>query len=109
MANVIKYKGYMGSVNFYVRDQIFHGKLLGIHDVITYEGNTFEELQLDFKSAVNEYLEDCREMGKTLQKPFSGKFNVRIDPELHARAVAKAETNSQSLNSFVEEAIAKAV
>ena len=64
MKNVLKYGGYTGSVNFDADDKIFHGRVLGITDVIGFEGNSVEELEKDLANAVDDYLEMCQEYEK---------------------------------------------
>ncbi|MFZ4618154.1 MAG: type II toxin-antitoxin system HicB family antitoxin, partial [Rectinemataceae bacterium] len=47
----------------------------------------------------------CAERGEAPDKPYSGKFNIRIPPELHAKAASKAQSLGESLNDFVRKAI----
>ncbi|MDI6795104.1 MAG: type II toxin-antitoxin system HicB family antitoxin [bacterium] len=83
MNNILSYKGYAGSVNFDADDRIFHGRVLGITDVIGFEGTSVNELERDFTEAVTDYLETCREIGKEPEKPFSGRLAVRLPSEIH--------------------------
>ena len=105
MKNNLSYKGYYGSVEYSGEDNIFHGKIIGINDRITYEGDSVKTLQKDFISAVDEYIETCRELGKNPEKTYKGSFNVRIEPALHRQLVIYSISNRKSLNSAVEEAI----
>ena len=59
MSSVMKYKDYIGSVEFSEEDQIFYGKVLGIHSLMSYEGESAKELIQDFHEAVDDYLELC--------------------------------------------------
>ena len=59
MSSVMKYKDYIGSVEFSEEDQLFYGKVLGIHSLISYEGESAKELIQDFHDAVDDYLELC--------------------------------------------------
>ena len=56
MKNMMKYKGYYGSVNFDSEDLIFYGKLEFIHALISFEGETAKEIDHAFKEAVNDYI-----------------------------------------------------
>lgn len=105
MKNIISYKDYTGTVNFSEEDMFFYGKVVGITDSISFEGDTVESLVEDFHDAVDEYLEFCRENGKEPQQQYKGSFNVRIAPELHRKASLDAMAKHMSLNSYVEEAI----
>lgn len=109
MSNIIKYKEYYGSVEFSGEDECFYGKIIGIDDLVTFEGNSVEELKKAFEEAVDDYLITCKEFGKETDKSYKGNFNVRIAPELHKMAVLIAKSQGKSLNSFVEEAIRQKV
>ncbi len=105
MNNTMEYKGYVGSVEFSEADGIFYGKVMGIRALISYEGTTARELIDDFHSAVEDYLELCKNEGKEPEKAYKGSFNVRISPELHKQAVIFAAAHGISLNSVVESAL----
>ncbi len=56
MSKMIEYKGYIGTVEFSESDALFYGKVLGIRELISYEGEDEEELISDFQNAVDYYL-----------------------------------------------------
>ncbi len=101
----MKYKGYTGVVEFDDDVNIFHGEVIGLKDVITFQGESVEELKKAMAESVDYYLEWCKERDKTPEKPFSGKFIVRTNPELHSKAVIAASRLGISLNKYVEKAI----
>lgn len=105
MSNVLKYKDYYGSVEYSAEDDCFFGKIIGINDLITFEGNSTTELKQAFDEAVDDYLLMCERNGKEPDKTYKGTFNVRINPDLHRTAAIYASTHGKTLNSFVEEAI----
>lgn len=107
MKNILNYKGYIGTVNFSEEDKVFFGKVTGITDSISFEGDTVENLIEDFHSAVDEYLAFCSENQKQPEQQYKGSFNVRIAPELHRKASLDAMAKNISLNKYVEEAIAR--
>jgi len=107
--NYLHYKDYTGSVEFSEEDAVFHGKVVGIKAHISFEGDSVATLVEDFRNAIDEYLEFCKEAGKEPEKPFKGSFNVRIGGELHRRAALAASSAGMSLNAYVEEAIRKIV
>jgi predicted HicB family RNase H-like nuclease len=98
----LKHKGYMGSIDVSPEDNCLHGKILFIRDIVTYEGQTVDELKQAFVEAVEDYLATCEELGRESQKPFSGSFNVRVGPELHKAAVEQAYRKDISLNELVK-------
>jgi len=101
----MKYKGYESVVEFDADDRIFFGLVLGTHDVIAFDGQTVEELEQSFHTVIDDYLADCQKVGKDPDKPCSGRFNLRISPELHRKAVIKAEVEGISLNTLVEKVL----
>ncbi|MHB8882949.1 MAG: type II toxin-antitoxin system HicB family antitoxin [Thermodesulfovibrionales bacterium] len=109
MSDSMTYKGYIGTVRFSEEDEIFHGKIEAINDLIMFEGTSVKELKRAFHEAVDDYLETCRVMGREPQKPFKGSFNVRIPSELHRRAVERATRMGVSLNQLVQKALEEKV
>ena len=107
--NMLKYKDFYGSVEYTADDDCFFGKIIGITDLVTFEGDSVESLKSAFQEAVEDYLILCEEVGKEPQKTYKGSFNVRIAPELHKEAVMLASRKGISLNAFVEQAIYEVV
>ncbi|MBO7515941.1 MAG: type II toxin-antitoxin system HicB family antitoxin [Lachnospiraceae bacterium] len=105
MRSTMEYRGYVGSVEFSEEDCVLFGKVLGIRSLISYEGETAKELLEDFHGAVDDYLATCEKEGVEPEVAYKGSFNVRIGSELHRRAAVYALTHSQSMNSFIEEAV----
>jgi len=101
----LEYKGYTGSIEYSKEDDLLYGKVYGIKGLISYEGNTGNELENDFKEAVDAYLSDCEKQDASPEKPFKGNFNVRISAELHQKAALLAMDEKMSLNNFVAESI----
>jgi predicted HicB family RNase H-like nuclease len=86
-----------------------HGEVINLRDVVTFEGETVEEVQLAFRESVEDYLEFCAQRGEEPEKPFSGKFVVRLPVELHRKAYIQARLADKSLNGWVKEVIESAV
>jgi len=101
----MKYKGYEAVLEFDDEAEIFHGEVISIRDVITFQGTSVEEIKQAFRDSVDDYLEFCQERGEEPDKPFSGKFVVRIKPELHKTIAIKAKKEGQSLNSWIEKCL----
>ncbi len=80
---MMEYKGYVGKVEFDDEAGIFHGEVLDTRDVITFQGQSVDELQKAFQESIDDYLAFCEERGEEPNKPFSGQFVTRIPPELH--------------------------
>ena len=105
MNDILQYKDYVASIHFSSADEVFYGKILGIDDLISFEGASVKELKKSFQEAVEDYLETCKELGKEPNKTYKGTFNVRIGTELHRDAAVYAAIQNISLNDFVKTAI----
>lgn len=105
MNDILQYKGYYASVHFSADDEVFYGKLLGIDDLVNFEGDSVKQLKKAFHEAVDDYLETCEELGKEPNKTYKGSFNVRISTDLHKEAAIFASVHNISLNDFVKTAI----
>ena len=106
---MMKYKGYFGKVEFDAEADILHGEVIGIRDVVTFEGKSTDEIRLAFTESVDDYLAFCDERGEQPDKPCSGKFVVRLDSDLHQRVSTLAGISGKSLNAFVTECLEKEV
>ena len=105
----MEYKGYFAKVEFDEDANIFHGEVINLRDVITFEGDTVDDLRQAFHDSVDDYLEFCAERGEDPEKPYSGKFVVRIEPELHKRIAIEARKRGVSINSLIGEALSKTI
>ena len=108
MTNMMKHKSYHGSIEYSPEDDVLHGRLLNISDIVSYEGDSVKEIKAAFKEAVEDYLAHCKEIGKQPNKPFSGKVMFRIAPETHAKATLAAQLKGMSLNQWAEEVLKEA-
>ena len=106
---MMEYKGYIGKVEFDPDANILHGEVIGIRDVVTFQGSSVAEIEKAFKESVDDYLKFCRERGEQPDKPCSGKFVLRIAPELHRKANMLASASGKSLNAWVAECLNKEV
>lgn len=106
---MMKYKGYTGQVEYDEEAKIFHGEVLGIKDVVTFQGTNVEEIEKAFKDSVEDYLAFCKARGEEPDRPFSGKFNLRIPPDLHAKLSIAAHIHGESLNSYITKMLQRSV
>ena len=106
---MMEYKGYQARIEYDDEERVFHGEVLNLKDVITFEGTCVEDLRQAFQDSVEDYLEFCRSRGEKPEKPFSGKFIIRVRPELHQKIAVKASIEDKSMNNWIEEQLEKAV
>jgi predicted HicB family RNase H-like nuclease len=97
------YKGYQARVELDEEAGVFHGEVTTTRDVITFQGSSVEELKRAFEDSVEDYLEFCASRGEDPDKPFSGKFLVRVPPEVHRQIMTEAQRQGKSLNAYVLE------
>ncbi len=105
MKDVILYKDYVGSVRYSETDQVFFGKIEGIDDLVTFEGESVHQLKQAFHEAVHDYIEIAHASGKQPEKTYRGSLNIRLKPEVHKKANRLALINGKTLNQFINDAI----
>ncbi len=98
---MMEYKGYMGKVSYDAEADIFHGDVIGLKDVITFQGTSVKELKQAFKDSINDYLAWCKERGEEPEKTYSGNLRLRMSPDLHAQLAHLAGSKGLSLNAFI--------
>ena len=92
-------------MHFSAADEVFYGKILGINDLISFEGSSVKELKKAFKEAIEDYLDTCIQVGKIPEKTYKGTFNVRVPATLHKEASLFAAVHNITLNEFVKTAL----
>jgi len=102
---MMEYKGYIGKVEIDDEAGILHGEVINIRDVITFEGTSVDEIQKAFRESVDDYLDFCAQRGESPEKPFSGKFVLRLPAELHRKAYIQAKLADKSLNGWVTDVL----
>jgi predicted HicB family RNase H-like nuclease len=99
----MQYKGYTARVEFDQDAGILHGEVEGLRDVITFEATDVRGLEASFRASVDDYLAQCAEDGVEPERPYSGKFLLRVDPRLHRDIAMAAARAGRSLNAFASD------
>lgn len=107
--NLMEYKGYTGVVAFDSDAGIFHGEVIDLQDMITFQGTCVEDLRQAFQDSVEDYLAFCAEIGREPEKPFSGKFVLRIEPGTHREISIRARGENLSINQWIGKQLEKAL
>ena len=104
---MMEYKGYAAEIEFDGSVGRLHGRVInsGPYPIATFEATDVDGLRLEFQRSIDEYLASCSEDGVEPRKPFSGKLNVRLGPELHQRVAILAAESGVSLNSWIRTAL----
>lgn len=104
---MMNYKGYIARVEFDDEASVFHGEVINTRDVITFQGQSVDELKRAFEASVDDYLAFCEKRGEEPEQPYSGKFMLRITPDQHRLAVQAAKKSGKSLNAWIAEKISR--
>ncbi len=105
----MKYKGYVARIEYDDLDRIFVGHLAGIKDIVGFHGATMDELETAFHESVDNYLAISEETSRPAQKPFSGKLELQVSPDVYAALAAAAQMHGKSINQLASEVLDKAV
>ncbi|MBI4771721.1 MAG: type II toxin-antitoxin system HicB family antitoxin [Chloroflexi bacterium] len=102
---MMEYRGYISKVGIDDEAGVLYGEVINVRDVITFEGTSVDEIQKAFRESVDDYLDFCAQRNESPEKPFSGKFVVRLPAELHRKAYIQAKLADKSLNGWVTEVL----
>lgn len=63
------YRNFTGSVDVSLEDDVLHGYLLNINDLVSYEADTVPGLKRAFEEAVDDYIATCEKLNREPNKP----------------------------------------
>ena len=106
---MMTYKGYSAKIEYDDDAEIFHGSVLNLIDVITFQGRSVDALKEEFAVSIETYLKMCRDRGEEPEKPFSGKFVVRVEPDLHRAVALSSKRDGKKMNSWIVDVLRQAV
>ena len=102
---MLSYKGYVGQVEFDDEANIFHGEIIGIRDVITFQGKSVAEIRKAIKDSVEDYFDMCKKHKKEPEKPFSRKLILRLNSDFHRKVACAALRDGKSINKQIMETL----
>jgi predicted HicB family RNase H-like nuclease len=105
---IMQLEGYVARIDYDEDEKTFRGKVANIRDSIVFVGKTPEELEEDFAEQLKFYFEVCKKRGKEPDRPYSGQFVLRVDPEIHRALAVAADRENKSLNRWAAETLARA-
>lgn len=109
MNNIMIVDGHRAKIEYDPDIDMFRGEILGLNGGADFYGKTPDELRDEFRNSLTVFLEVCREKGVSPYKEYSGKFNLRIAPELHSEIAARANSDNKSLNQWIADNLAQLV
>jgi predicted HicB family RNase H-like nuclease len=101
--------GYKAKIEYDPELDQFKGEILGLNGTADFYGTNPNSLRKEFRTSLKVYLEVCEEKNISPTKEFSGKFNLRIPPQLHFEISAKATAADKSINQWVSEVLRRSV
>lgn len=107
--NVMTLDGYSAKIEYDAELDMFRGEILGLNGGADFYGKNTKELRAEFKKSLQVFLEVCKEKGIEPRRNYSGKFNLRIPPELHERLAIAAQAEGKSINTLAQEALQRRV
>ena len=107
--NFMKLDGYHAKIEYIEETDQFRGEILGLSGGADFYGSSPDQLRQEFKKSLEVFLEVCKEQGIEPRRQFSGKFNLRISPELHEKLSITAEAQGKSLNMLAQESLQRSV
>lgn len=107
--NVMTVNGYSASIEYDQETDMFRGEILGLNGGADFYGRNPRELRAEFRKSLEVFLAVCKEKGIEPRRSYSGKFNLRIPPDLHERLAIIAQAEGKSINAVVQEALQRRV
>ncbi|MEX0902821.1 MAG: type II toxin-antitoxin system HicB family antitoxin [Pseudohongiellaceae bacterium] len=107
--NIMTLEDYHAKIEYDPELDSFRGEVLGLNGGADFYGRNPKELRAEFKKSLRVFLEVCKEKGIEPRRHYSGKFNLRISPELHEQLAIAAQANGKSINTLAQEALRQVV
>ena len=107
--NMMSLEGYEAKIEYDAELDLFRGEVLGLSGGADFYGKNPKELRSEFKKSLYVFLEVCREKGIEPRRNYSGKFNLRISPDLHERLAIVAQAEGKSIKTVAQEALQQRV
>jgi len=101
----LAYKGYVARIDADEDTDSFHGRVINISDIVNFKGRSMAELKREFARSMEAYFSFCREEGDEPERPFSGRFVLRVEPGLHRAITRAAEREGLSINKWAATAL----
>ncbi len=107
--NIMNVDGFSAKIEYDDNIDLFRGEILGLNGGADFYGKTPKELRAEFKKSLETFLTVCAEKSIEPRREFSGKFNLRISPQLHEQLAIAAQAEGKSLNALAQEALRERV
>lgn len=103
--NIMEIDGYHAVIQFDPEIDMFRGEFLDLNGGADFYARDVSGLKREGAASLKVFLEMCTEDGVEPRRHYSGRFNVRLQPELHASVSVAAAAEGKSLNQWVADAL----
>ena len=100
---MLNYKGYLGEAVYDNEMGMFSGRIVNAKAIGTFYGKSVNELEEEFRKTIDYYLDLCKRKQIQPEKPFSGRFNLRLTPDLHRQIYLASSEEGKSINHWIKE------
>ena len=107
--NMMTLDGYLAKIEYDAVLDSFRGEILGLNGGADFYGKNPKELRAEFKKSLQVFLDVCHEKSIEPRRNYSGKFNLRIPPDLHEKLAIVAQSEGKSINTVAQEALQQRV
>ena len=103
MINIMEINEYRAIVQYDPEIELFRGEFIGLNGGADFYAKDIDGLRREGEISLKVFLDLCKEDGVEPLREYSGKFNLRVPPQLHAEIAARAAATGKSLNQWVTE------
>ncbi len=109
MMNTMEIDGYRAVIQYDPDIEMFRGEFIGLNGGADFYAKDIEGLRREGKISLKVFLEMCQEDGMEPRKEYSGKFNLRVPPKLHAEIATRSAAAGKSLNQWVTDMLNQSI
>lgn len=103
--NTMEINGYRAIVQYDPDIDMFRGEFIGLNGGADFYAKDIESLHMEGEISLKVFLDMCKEDSVEPRKAYSGRFNLRVSPRLHADIATRATAAGKSLNQWVTDAL----
>lgn len=108
MKNVMKIGGQQAVITYDPDIEMFRGEFIGLNGGADFYACDIAGLHREGEHSLNAFMNECAKRDIEPHKHFSGRFVLRVAPEIHQAATVAAAANGESLNQWVTAVIQEA-
>ena len=106
MRNTIEIDGYRAVIQYDPEIEMFRGEFVGLNGGADFYAADAAGLRREGAKSLEAFLEMCPGRWREPRRQYSGRFNVRLPPELHADIAIAAAADGKSIDQWVTEEVA---